>query len=435
MNRVKIMDFLSRKQVYKYYKLYHKTQWYSKSEMEAFQILKLKKLLKHCYDNVPYYRAIIEKNQIDIKNFDSITILSKFPLLTKEIIQANYKDFIPKNNKKIAGIKISQTGGTTGNILIKRNDANTRSSIWGAYKRYEEWMGNKKSGKILKLMGGHLKKSKIKQKIREKLVNFLRNTISINIYDTSDETVEKIIQILKAKNISHIRSYPQFLYNVAQKLEQKGLSFFIKSISTTAEPLMPEHRMLFKKVFNASTFDQYGGGEIGGIAFECDKHEGLHIAEERAIVEINELNELIISDLDNYTMPFIRYWNADQAIISDKKCSCGRQSQLITQIMGRTCDYVIGINGQFLHWAYFWHLVFDSNIAKTRNLRKFQIVQNTKTAIMIRLIADKLSFEEEDFIVSDIKKRLGEIIIEFSYEQDIENTKTGKYRPVINKLL
>jgi len=103
--------------------------------------------------------------------------------------------------------------------------------------------------------------------------------------------------------------------------------------------------------------------------------------------------------------------------------------------MGRTCDYVNGINGQFLHWAYFWHLIFDSNIAKTRNLRKFQIVQNTQSAILIRLIADKLSFEEETFILSDIKKRLGEITIEFSYEKDIENTKTGKYRPVINKLL
>ena len=133
-------------------------------------------------------------------------------------------------------------------------------------------------------------------------------------------------------------------------------------------------------------------------------------------------------------MPFIRYWNADQAIISDKYCSCGRKSKLINQIMGRTCDYVIGLNGQFLHWAYFWHLIFDSNISKNRNLKKFQIIQNSKTELIIRLVSDTLSEEEKNFFCTDIKNRLGLLSIKFSYETDIENTKTGKYRPVINKL-
>jgi len=161
----------------------------------------------------------------------------------------------------------------------------------------------------------------------------------------------------------------------------------------------------------------------------------LHIAEERVVLEINELNELIITDLDNYTMPFIRYWNADQAIISDKLCSCGRKSKLLKQIMGRTCDYVVGIQGQFLHWAYFWHLIFDSHVAEKRNLRKFQIVQRTPHTIVMRLVADPLSNEEIDFITSDIKKRLGNMEITINYEKDIENTATGKYRPVINHLL
>jgi phenylacetate-CoA ligase len=245
--------------------------------------------------------------------------------------------------------------------------------------------------KTLVLMGGHVKRSGFKERIISKCIGFLENSISVDIYNTSDETIEKVITLLRKYNVAQIRSYPQFLFSVAQKLEKRGLCFNVKSISTTAEPVMIEHRNLFKKVFNADVFDQYGCGEIGGIAYECDSHEGLHIAEERVIIEENEFNELIITDLDNYTMPLIRYWNADQALISEVSCSCGRQSRLIKQIMGRTCDYVIGINGQFLHWAYFWHLIFDSNVAKNRNLRKFQIVQNTKTNLLIRLIADSLS--------------------------------------------
>lgn len=435
MNRIQIMDLLTGKQVWKFYQLYNKTQWYSEKEMKDFQIRKLKTLLNHCYRNVPYYQAIIDEKKIDIVNFKSLDILLEFPLLTKEIILANYEAFLPRNNDQINGLKISQTGGTTGNILFKRNDALTRSSIWGSYRRYEEWMGLSYKDKTLILMGGHVKKSSLKGSIIHHVISFLGNSVSVDIYNTSDETIEKVITLLQTNSFTQIRTYPQFLFSVSKKLEKLGLTFNIKSISTTAEPVLPEHRVLFKKVFNAEVFDQYGCGEIGGIAYECDKHEGLHIAEERVIIETNELNELIITDLDNYTMPFIRYWNADQAIIGKDKCSCGRKTAMIKQIMGRTCDYIIGLNGQFLHWAYFWHLIFDSNVAENRNLRKFQIVQTTKSNLLIRLVSDILTPEEEGFFLSDIKKRLGEMTLEFSYESNIENTKTGKYRPVINKLL
>lgn len=430
-----VLDFFTGKNVWKNYKLYLKTQWYSEAEMKEFQLIKLKRLLKHCYDNVPYYQSIIDENQIDIINFKSFDVLLKFPILTKEIIQDNYQALIPKNNAKIRGVKISQTGGTTGNILFKRNDANTRSSVWGAYKRYVNWMGHLSTDKTLTLMGGHVKKNGLKTRMRKWGINFFKNSTPVDIYNTSDETIEKVITLLQTNNFSHIRSYPQFLFSVAQKLESKRLEFNIKSISTTAEPIMPEHRKLFKKVFNAEVFDQYGCGEIGGIAYECDKHEGLHVAEERVILESNEHNDLIITDLDNFTMPFIRYWNADQAIFSQKLCSCGRQSKLIKQILGRSCDYVIGLNGQFLHWAFFWHLIFDSNVAEKRNLRKFQIVQKAKDSLLIKLVADSLTIEEKEFIITNLKTRLGDMRIEFSYETEIENTLTGKYRPVINKLL
>lgn len=435
MSKIKILDLLSGKNIWSYYQLYNKTQWYSEDEIKSYQLEKLRKLLKHCYGNVPYYKSIIDDNKIDIENFDSIDVLNSFPILTKETIQENYKLFLPINNNSIKGIKTSQTGGTTGNILIKRNDANTRSSIWASYKRYEDWMGLQKNDKTLILMGGDVKTPSLKEIVKNKILSLLNNSISINIYNTSNETIENIIKLLQTKSFDHIRSYPQFLYSVAQKLDQRGLHFNIKAISTTAEPIMSEHRILFKKVFNADVFDQYGCGEIGGIAYECSKHNGLHIADERVIIETNSLNELIITDLDNYTMPFIRYWNADQAVISNTPCKCGRKSKLIKEVMGRTCDYIIGNNGQFLHWAYFWHLIFDSNIATKRSLKKFQIVQNSENEIQIRLVSTTLSEDEKTFIISNMNERLGSINIIFTYESEIENSKNGKYRPVINTLI
>ena len=435
MNRTKITDFLTGKSVWKMYKLYNETQWYSKEKMGEFQLRKLRKLLVHCYRNVPYYEKIINERKIDIYNIESLKILNEFPVLTKETIQKNYNDFIPRNNKEISGVVTKQTGGTTGNILYNRNDANTRSSVWAAYRRYEGWMGHHEGDKMLMLMGGHIKKISFNERIKTEIDKFLNNISAVDIYDTTPESLEKVVSLLMKYNFSHIRSYPQFLYAIAKHIEDKQMRFNVRSISSTAEPVMPEHRRAFKKIFNAETFDQYGCGEIGCIACECDHHKGLHITEERVIVETNEFNELLVTDLDNYTMPFIRYWNADQAIISKEECTCGRKSKMIGRIMGRTCDYIIGLNGEFLHWAYFWHLIFDSNIAKNRNLRKFQIIQSSQKDLQIKLVCEMLSADEKTFILTDIKKRVGDMNIEFSYVENIENTATGKYRPVINDVI
>lgn len=434
MNQVKLIDFLTGKQVWKYYQLYQKTQWFSKAEIKELQLLKLKALLKHCFINVPYYSALIEKNHINIENFDSTDILSEFPLLTKEIIQANYNAFIPKNINLIKGVKSSQTGGTTGNILIKRNDANTRSSVWATYQRFNDWMGVKDGDRKLILMGGHvLHHSRFD--VKNQIANYISNFDTFNPYDNTSENTNKIIEALSTRHYKLIRGYSQSLFQFAKLLESEGLKFNVASITTTAEPLMDIQRELFRKVFGAESFDQYGCGEIGGIAYECDHHKGLHVAEERIFLEINDKNELIITDLDNFAMPLIRYWNADQAIVSKDLCTCGRQSSLLDKIMGRTCDYIYGVGGRSIHWAYFWHLVFESNIGTGRNLRKFQVRQISETEIQFRLVSEKLDRAEEEIITRDMKERLGNIRIQFIYEKDIENSSSGKYRPVVNQII
>ncbi len=435
MNVTRITDILSGKNVAEYYRLYSRTQWYSKEEMQAFQLDKLRKLFRHSYDNVPYYRELMNAKGIKPDDVRSLDILKEFPIVNKETIKENYDSFKPDNLDHIKGVKTSQTGGTTGGILYTRNDASTRSSTWAAFKRFEDWMGVGARDKSLILMGGHVIGNHWKDRLKKMVKENLRNRIAYSPYDTTEENILNIIDALKNNKFRLIRSYSQFLFSLAKRLQEEELQFDVNAITTTAEPLTPEHRALFKEVFNAGVFDQYGFGEIGGVAFECDHHLGMHISEERAIVEVNDNNELIVTDLDNYALPFIRYWNADQAIISHEECSCGRKSPLIKELMGRTCDYIIGVNGEYLHWAYFWHLFFDSEVADKRKLKKFQVVQSSKDELKIRLVSDPLTWEEQQLLVSDIQNRAGGIRVVFSFENDIENAASGKYRPVINELI
>ncbi len=435
MNVTQITDILTGKNVSEYYRLFRETQWYDEGQMKAFQLEKLKKLIMHSYNHVPFYRNIMKQQGILPEDVRSIDILKEFPIITKDIIREQFNDFMPDNIKEIKGSKTSQTGGTTGGILYARNDANTRSSIWAAFKRFEDWMGIKPRDRALILMGGHVIGKHWKDRLKKTVNLYLRNCVAFSPYDTTDANINNIIRALKNNQFELIRSYSQFLFSLAKRLQDENLAFDVRAITTTAEPLMPEHRALFESVFHAEIFDQYGFGEIGGVAFECSNHNGMHITEERVIVELNENNEVIVTDLDNFSLPFIRYWNADQAIISDETCSCGRKSKLIKKIMGRNCDYIIGLNGEFLHWAYFWHLLFDSEVAEKRNLKKFQIIQPAKDRLKIRMIANPLTEDEKYLLVSNIQSRAGMLNIDFSFENEIENAASGKYRAVINHLL
>ncbi len=439
MNLTKVSDMLTGKNVWNVYCEYKDSQWFSTRDLDSIKLEKLKSLVKFVYRNVPFYTDYMNGQGIVPSDISKLEDIQLFPVLTKEVIKTNYENFTPINLHAIKWVKTSQTGGTTGNILLKRNDASSRSAVWGAFKRFEDWMGYRSGDKALILMGGHVIHNKGWRSFKLQLVtdvaNAMTKQIRFNPYNTDPKVIENIITTLKSNDIKLIRSYSQYLFHLCHVLAERQLEFRVKSVTTTAEPLMQVHRDRFKDVLGAESYDQYGCGEIGGIAFECEKHEGLHVTEEHVIVEVNDNSELIVTDLDNYAMPFIRYWNADQAVVSSKKCSCGREHQLIDRILGRTCDYVTGSNGSFLHWAYFWHLVFDSGVAQRRNLQKFQIVQRSSNQLLFRYVAEELSVQEQDTFKDNIQSRLGDMVIDFVRESDIENSPSGKYRPVINETL
>lgn len=436
MNRIQIIDILSRKDVWKYYQYYQNTQWYSYTQMNEFQLKKLKKLLAHCFENVPFYMHFSRENKITIDDIYNLDILKNFPIIDKAFIKNNYSDFIPKNLNRIKNVKKTQTSGTTGGVLFHRDDRQTRSSIWGSFLRFRDWMHIDINDKTFSLMGGHVARFNLSHYLKNKLFHILENSKSYSPYKMTDRQKVKIKKFLATKKPALIRGYSQSLFELSKEFEAQDLRYTVKAITTTAEPLLDHHRIQFRKIFNCEAFDQYGCGEIGGIAYECDCHQGLHITEERVIIETDDDDEVILTDLDNFAFPFIRFKNGDQLLLSSKQCKCGRKSKLIEKVLGRTCDSIVGINGFKLHWAYFYHLIFDSQIAFKRNILKFQVVQKSKSEILFQIVSSEcLSKEDKSFLSTNIKKKLGNMEIRVLNVPDILPTKGGKYRPIISEIL
>lgn len=430
MNRLMVLDALSGRSVWRHYCKYMESQWFSKQDIDLLQVSKLKSLVEHCYHNVPYYRNHMDTIGMIPSDIACRSDLNNFPILTKEIIKENYAEFIPANIRKIKGIKSGQTGGTTGSILLKRNDIKTRSSAWGAYRRFEDWMGKKPSDKMLVYWGG-VAKANWKSRMLNGAGEIFNNTITYSPENLTREQAIEIYEVLSGKKIKYMRTYAQAAFELAASIKETGLKLSLKAITTTAEPVESEHRLLVREVFGCEIFDQYGCGEIGGVAFECNHHKGLHVTEERVILETINGNELLLTDLDNYSMPFIRYHNADEAEINSDECSCGRKSMLLKRIMGRTSDYLYLYNGKKVHWGLFLHLLFDTGVAETRNMKKFQIRQDSPDSVVIRMISDPLTKMDKAKICTYINNNIGELKIEFIQEREIENAPSGKYRPVV----
>jgi phenylacetate-CoA ligase len=434
INSLRLSDYLTGKHVWECYQLYLKTQWYSTEEMNNYRLLKFKKLIIHCYENVPFYRDCITNSAIDPYHIKDLEVLQSFPVIDKKTILNSYDRFTPANLNKFKKVKTAQTSGTTGQILKTRSDANTRSSTWGSFERFNAWMGKKQGDCIVNLKGGHVISQSIMDILKTKVVAIIENKYLLNAYDLTDKKVDQYYRMIQRLEEPILRGYCQNIYDLARIFKNKGYAFKFKAITTTAEPLMPFHRELFREVFNCDSFDQYGCGEIGGIAYECDTHEGLHVAEERVFLELDTNNEIILTDLDNLVFPLIRYRNGDQAIDSGKYCSCGRKSKVLKEILGRTSDNVYGPNGNSLHWGYFHHLLIDSNIAINRNMLKFQVIQNSINEIDFLLVAEKLTNKEKDLLVLSIQKVLGNVNVKVRNVSDIPTLKSGKYKAIISAL-
>lgn len=432
--RFKLEDFLSGKNIWQNYVFLDESQWWDKDKLEEYRLRKLSKLLLHCYNNVPAYRYLIGQAGLNPEKLQSTDEINKLPVINKQYILDHYNDFITINRGAIKGVKSGKTSGTTGQVLIFMNDANTRSMVWGSFLRFKDWMGYDFNNPYIVFRGRDFLGESVFSKLKIKLADLIENSKTLDSYSLGEREIQILIKLLNKYPKPIIRGYVLNIVDISTILKKMGLSYSIQAVSTTAEPLLDFHRKVIRDTFNCETFDQYGCGEAGGVAYECDKHQGLHVTEEHVIMETDANDEIILTDLDNYSFPFIRYKNGDRAILTQKSCSCGRKSQVIKTIEGRISDNIIGLNGLPVHWGYFHHLLMYSKIATNRNLIKFQVIQNKKSEIIFNIKSDPLMQSEKDFLSSQIKEKFGPVTIEVNNVDNISNDETGKFKAIISKI-
>ncbi|VTR93662.1 polysaccharide biosynthesis protein : CapK related-protein OS=Planctomyces limnophilus (strain ATCC 43296 / DSM 3776 / IFAM 1008 / 290) GN=Plim_3882 PE=4 SV=1: AMP-binding [Gemmata massiliana] len=422
---------------FRYWGELERTQWLSRTELEYRQLESLRRLLSHSYQNCPYYRCEWDRLGLKPNTVHTLADFHDWPILTKEAIRINraqMRSSVP-GQQMIA----KATGGSSGAPL--QFDLNLESHerrVAATYRGYN-WAGAGPGTKQFFLWGAALGDRTWKQYAKDRLYDWLNRRITINSFEFSRAKVPEFNNRLNRFRPDVIVAYTNPLYAFAQSLEElKQIPYSPRSIVVGAEKIYPFQRELIERVFRAPIFETYGAREFMIIGGECDRHAGLHLTTENLIVEVvddqghptpdGEEGNVVITDLTNYGMPFVRYINGDRAVAGFTECPCGRGLPLLRKVVGRQLDMIDTPDGRRVPGEFFPHLLKDFPAVE-----RFQVVQESNSRVEIRLVL-RPGWDDTSRIRLDaeLRKVLGSTIaIDVTPVASIPLTAAGKLRVVV----
>lgn len=427
-----VMELSQRTKIQKYLKWLEKTQWWKPRELEELQNKKLRALIRHAYENVPYYHLLFKRLNLSPEEIKTKDDLNKLPLLTKDVIRKNFNNMLARNINSSQFLEASSSG-TTGEPLKFYISQDAYSCGWAQTFRCWSWAGYELGEPYVKV--DMEERKKLVKKVQDRLMRCLH----IGASTINESSAEKLLRRIEKFNPKIIRSYASPAFLLARYARELDIKIQPSAVMTTGEKLFPHYRETIEEQFCCEVFDCYGG-EATPLAFECEMHDKYHLCDETAIVEIlrgneqvssGEIGEIVFTNLDNYVMPFIRYKVGDVGIPSDEMCECGRGLSCIESIEGRVGDLVVTQNGSFLLPNFFTNLFKD-----IEGVNKFQILQENLHRIDVKLVRnEKFKEKDADYILRKIKGTVGkDIEVNIEFVDHIPPTRSGKERLIVSKV-
>ncbi|KKG07102.1 capsular biosynthesis protein [Methanosarcina mazei] len=420
------------------YKCIMKSQWQSYEEQKSQQEKKLQNMIRFAYENVPYYHKLFKELNILPGDIRTIEDLEKLPILTKDAIKANFDDFKPAN---LSSMKyyIKATGGSTGTPFRFRFSKSDR--FLSAAILYRGWgYGGYKLGDKMAFLAGSALDVGTGSSVVKKTHEVTRNLKKLSSFDMGIQDMEKYTKIINSFNPRFLRGYASSIDFFAKYVNESNKQMEFDAVFTTAEKLHPHMKKNIENTFSCDVLDGYGLYDGGVSAFECQEHSGLHMDTERSIMEIvdengfqieNGVGRIIATSLHNFAMPFIRYDTGDLGNLVEDICGCGRESKLLKEVIGRQQEMLQTPEGKFVHGAFFNSYMFG----KISGVVEFQVIQKSLENIVIKIVADEYFDEKQlDTIRSIIKSKSNRWDVKFKFVDQIERTKAGKYKFIINEV-
>ena len=323
-------------------------------EMKKLQSEKLVKQVKHVYENVPYYRDLMDKKGVSPDDIKSIDDLHKLPFLTK----ADLRDAYPYGllAKPLEDcVRIHSTSGTTGRRVV------------AFYTQHDVDLWEDCCARAITAVGG------TKKDVCQVAYGYGLFTGGAGLHGGSHKVgcltlpmssgnTDRQIQFMDDLQATILCCTPSYAAYLGESLKEQGYKpedIPLKAGIFGAEPWTEEMRNNIEATLGIKAYDIYGLTETTGpgVSFECSEQTGMHVNEDHFFAEIidpdtgevlpeGEKGELVFTSLDKEAFPLLRYRTRDICVLSRQKCSCGRTLIKMAKPMGRTDDMLIirGVN-------------------------------------------------------------------------------------------
>ncbi|MEJ2218858.1 MAG: hypothetical protein P8099_19915 [Gemmatimonadota bacterium] len=367
--------------------------------------------------------------------------LRGLPIIEKELLQKDgnslrVERWNGRSHKKT-------TGGSTGRpVTVEKNPEAIAQEMAASWLGYG-WFGLRIGDPCVRFWGQPARN--LRRRLRYLAADAATNRITLSAFGYSPSTLDRYLCRIE-------RFRPAFLYGYVSALEDlarhiagrwdpslEGLG--IKAVVTTSEALSAPQRALMESAFGAPVQNEYGCGEVGPIAYECEAG-ALHLMPFNHYVEVldadgapapnGEPGSVIITDLTNDVMPLTRYRVGDTAA-RGRACSCGRGFPVLDYIFGREYDYVENPAGQRFHGEFFMYL-FEDLRKKSPGIGQFKVVQLDHDHLEVQLVVSGDAGAVEAAVSSEFGRRLPEFGVAVKFVPAIPRQPSGKMRVVENRL-
>ena len=431
-------EVVKRRGTATYLREYERNQWLDRRAIDDLQLRKLNALLDHCWKNVPFLERHWRNAGLQPGALQSAAELSRFPLLTKQLITDNFARM--RATSRSGPVFSKATSGSTAEPFRYEYSAESyarRTAVmWRAYR----WCGSDIGRRSAYLWGTMSAGSRLTL-FKDRCYQAAFNRLTLNSSNMSDANIDEFVTRLDRFKPRVIVGFVGPLLQMSRYLiEHQRRVHRPASIIGAAEALSASARTLISKAFDAPVYDSYGCREFMSIACECAERNGLHANTDHLVVEtvdacglpvIDAPGDMCITDLHNYAMPLVRFMNGDRAAWSDRSCACGRGLPLLQSIEGRVLDMILGADGRVVSGELLTNVVMEFP-----QVRWFQIIQDVRDELELRIVPRaELTADHRNSLVQRMRALVGSSIRVWINEvTEIPLTKGGKRRVTVSNL-
>jgi phenylacetate-CoA ligase len=435
---------LKRRKTLRYWRELERTQWLGARELAERQLMGLRGLLSHAFANCPYYRSDWSRRGLDPARVRSLEDFAAWPVIDRETIRAHR--FEMRARGAGLGLISKSTGGSSGVPLQFDLDLGSNDRRMAAWHRGYGWAGAGPGTRQLYLWGVRLAAQRRLARCKDRMYDWLYRKRVFSSFDMTREREDAFVRELNESRPDAIVAYTNPLYEMARSLVARGVRVYSpQSIVVGAEKLHGFQREMIERAFGAPVFETYGSREFMLIGAECERHAGLHLTQENLRVEVLDDDgrptaagaegNVVITDLYNYGMPFVRYANGDRAIAggaADERCACGRGLAMLRQVTGRRLDVLRTPDGRRIAGEFFPHLLKDFAA-----VARYQVVQERIDRVELRVVygGAPMAPAERRHLEGQVRAALGPAVrFEVIEVAEIPLTAAGKLRVVVSHL-